>query len=65
MLQELDLWVEQLQKIADQIITEGEKTNNPIIAFKLSDTGIALGMAIDSLNKLQELKNKGSLNEIV
>jgi hypothetical protein len=65
MLQELDLWVEQLQKIADQIITEGEKTKNPIIAFNLSDTGIALGMAIDGLNELQELKNKGSLNEIV
>ncbi len=64
MLQELDLWVEQLQKIADQIITEGEKTKNPIIAFNLSDTGIALCMAIDGLNELQELKNKGSLNEI-
>ena len=65
MLDNLDLWVEQLHKIADQIITEGENAKDPIIAFNLSDAGIALGMAIDGLNELQDLKNKGALNEIV
>lgn len=65
MLDNLDLWVDLLQKIADQIITEGENTKDPIIAFSLSDTTLCLAMAIDGLNELQDLKNKGALNEIV
>ena len=65
MLDNLDLWVEQLYKIADQIITEGENAKDPILAFSLSDITLCIGMAIDGLNELQDLKNKGALNEIV
>lgn len=55
---QLDKWIEDLRLLGNEIISEGEKTKDPIISFILSDISLGIGCILDSLDHLKEKVDK-------
>lgn len=55
---QLDQWIEDLRRLGNEIISEGEKTRDPNISFILSDISLGIGCILDSLDHLKEKVDK-------
>lgn len=57
-MDKIDQWIEDLRRLGNEIISEGEKTRDPTISFILSDISLGLGCILDSLDHLKEKVDK-------